>query len=59
MNNCIICTQPLNTKLEMLIRCPECVELFHYKCIQWWYTKANSCPLCKQQEEKNWIYVYD
>jgi hypothetical protein len=51
---CLICWLPSNVKqikefeekLHITFVC-NCNPLFHYKCIEKWFVKSNSCPICR------------
>ena len=43
---CTICLDVIeNDKLLTLIGCKH---IFHYSCINTWYMKSNTCPICRQ-----------
>jgi hypothetical protein len=50
---CLICYNNISYNLQNKynFKC-ECYKLFHEKCLQIWYEKNNTCPICK----KNYIY---
>jgi len=43
--NCSIC---LNNKKDKVIRQLNCGHKFHIECIDIWFEKNNSCPLCRK-----------
>ena len=43
--NCIICFEKLNN--EPCYQCEICNNQFHNECIQKWFKKKKTCPMCR------------
>ncbi|KAL4570364.1 hypothetical protein LXL04_026016 [Taraxacum kok-saghyz] len=44
---CAICTDDY-LRQDELVRLPNCRHLFHRKCILPWFSRNNTCPLCRR-----------
>ena len=45
-NVCAICLDPLKTEVEEFVHIPCCGHIYHKGCIELWFLKNLSCPLC-------------
>ncbi|KVH95085.1 Zinc finger, RING/FYVE/PHD-type [Cynara cardunculus var. scolymus] len=54
---CAICMDDFNCQ-DLLLRLPNCHHIFHRKCILPWFSRNNTCPLCRRvfPPEKPKIY---
>lgn len=57
---CSICLKSIRRTKDML----TCKHAFHKRCIDYWYEKSNSCPMCRTpivpdetRTEEPWINV--
>lgn len=45
VKRCVICLEDLKNG-DKVISLP-CIHFFHSNCIKAWFSKKNSCPICK------------
>lgn len=43
---CVVCLEPLRT--HSYTRLPCCANQFHLPCLQQWFNRRSTCPLCRQ-----------
>lgn len=46
VESCAICREAFQVGVD-ICRVLDCAHIFHAKCIDMWFVKASSCPLCK------------
>ncbi|CAE7373804.1 pex2, partial [Symbiodinium sp. CCMP2456] len=46
VESCAICREAFQVGVD-ICRVLDCTHIFHAKCIDMWFVKASSCPLCK------------
>ncbi|CAE7227649.1 Rnf128 [Symbiodinium natans] len=46
VDSCAICREVFQIGVD-ICRVLDCTHIFHAKCIDMWFVKASSCPLCK------------
>eukprot|EP00439_Symbiodinium_sp_Y106_P057416 s3271_g8.t1 len=46
VESCAICREAFQIGVD-ICRVLDCTHIFHAKCIDMWFVKASSCPLCK------------
>lgn len=51
-NECIICFSKLDIKKEIL----QCGHCFHKKCINNWFKKQRTCPICRKYYHKKTFF---
>ncbi|GJS80263.1 zinc finger, RING/FYVE/PHD-type containing protein [Tanacetum coccineum] len=44
---CPICIDELVSQDDEIIRLPDCHHVFHQKCILEWFSRNNTCPICR------------
>ncbi|CAJ1433742.1 unnamed protein product [Effrenium voratum] len=49
---CAICREGFQVGVD-ICRVLDCTHIFHAKCIDMWFVKASSCPLCKNDLRNN------
>jgi hypothetical protein len=54
--NCSICLNEINDKDKYKTKCNH---IFHEECIEFWYRKSQSCPLCRKSKFDIPLKEYD
>jgi len=58
-NDCIICFETLAQQRELNFRLGcKSRHTFHLRCINQWFQKSNSCPLCREEISINSIWDF-
>ena len=49
---CVICIDEIEDGTEDIFFHPSCLHTFHWECIEEWFTKKKSCPMCRISTRK-------
>ncbi|CAE7944684.1 Pex2 [Symbiodinium sp. KB8] len=60
VESCAICREAFQVGVD-ICRVLDCAHIFHAKCIDMWFVKASSCPLCKNDLKLcgRWVMLPD
>ena len=49
---CVICIDEIENGTEGIFYHPGCGHTFHWECIEEWFSKKKSCPMCRVETRK-------
>ena len=52
LKECVICIDEIENGTEDIFFHPGCNHTFHWECIEEWFSKKKSCPMCRVDTRK-------